>query len=166
MTVSLPALLALGFFLGMRHATDADHVVAVTTIVCRQRGLRGAVAVGALWGLGHTVTILVVGGAIILFDVVIQPRVGLCLEMAVAGMLILLGVLNLRRGGRPVPVAHGHAPKSPSTTWRPLAIGVVHGLAGCATTRSSPSRRNWFCPPVTRAAVRRGSARGRCRSPA
>ncbi len=57
-----PALLALGFFLGMRHATDADHVVAVTTIVCRQRGLRVAAAIGALWRLGHTVTILAIFG--------------------------------------------------------------------------------------------------------
>lgn len=133
MTLSPTALLALGLFLGMRHATDADHVVAVTTIVCRQRGLRGAAAIGALWGLGHMVTILVVGGAIILFGVVVPPRLGLCLEMAVACMLILLGALNLRREVRPGPgLAHAHPSTSPPVGWRPMAIGVVHGLAGSA----------------------------------
>jgi cytochrome c biogenesis protein CcdA len=108
-------------------------VVAVTTMVCRQRGLRDAMAVGALWGLGHTVTILVVGGAIILSDVMIPARLGLWLEMAVAGMLILLGTLNLRRSAAPGRLpAHAHAPTSPPIRWRPLAIGVVHGLAGSA----------------------------------
>lgn len=133
MTPGPVALLTVSLLLGMRHATDADHVVAVTTIVCRQRGLRGVVAIGALWGLGHTVTILIVGGAIILFGVVVPPRLGLCLEMAVAGMLILLGALNLRGGARPArDLAHVHASTSQPVGWRPLAIGVVHGLAGSA----------------------------------
>ncbi len=127
------AVLALGFLLGMRHATDADHVVAVTTIVCRERSPRAAMAVGALWGLGHTATVLVVGGAIILFGAVIPPRLGLFLEMAVAAMLILLGALNLSGGARRVAhAAHSPAPCSSGATWRPLAIGVVHGLAGSA----------------------------------
>ena len=89
------SLLAVGFFLGMRHATDADHVIAVTTIVSRQRSMRAAAWIGALWGLGHTVTVTVVGGAIILFTVVIPPRVGLAMEFAVGVMLVILGFLNL-----------------------------------------------------------------------
>lgn len=93
--VSLLSILFLGFFLGMRHATDADHVVAVTTIVARERSLRAAAPIGAVWGLGHTVTILLVGGGIIVFGVVIPPRVGLTMELSVALMLILLGGLNL-----------------------------------------------------------------------
>ncbi|MGK3961161.1 high-affinity nickel-transport family protein [Sorangium sp. So ce118] len=93
--VSLFSILFLGFFLGMRHATDADHVVAVTTIVSRERTLRAAAPIGAIWGLGHTATILVVGGAIILFGVVVPPRLGLTMELSVALMLILLGGLNL-----------------------------------------------------------------------
>jgi len=89
------AIAALGFFLGMRHATDPDHVIAVTTIVARQRSPGGAALVGALWGLGHTVTILVVGGGIILFDWIIPARVGLSMEFSVGLMLILLGIMNL-----------------------------------------------------------------------
>ena len=72
--MTLLAVTALGFFLGVRHATDADHVVAITTIVCRERSARGAMLVGALWGIGHTVTILLVGGAIVLFGLAIPPR--------------------------------------------------------------------------------------------
>jgi high-affinity nickel permease len=93
--VSLLSIVVLGFFLGMRHATDADHVVALTTIVSRERSLRAAAPIGVIWGIGHTITILVVGGAIILFGIVIPPRIGLTMELSVGFMLILLGGLNL-----------------------------------------------------------------------
>jgi hypothetical protein len=93
--ISLLTILIVGFFLGMRHATDPDHVIAVSTIVTRQKGIAQAGIVGALWGLGHTFTIFVVGAAIILFKVAIPPRLGLSMEFAVGLMLILLGVLNL-----------------------------------------------------------------------
>ncbi len=93
--ITLLSIIALGFFLGMRHATDPDHVIAVTTIVSRQRSIRQAALIGALWGLGHTITILIVGSAIILFGLVIPPRVGLTMEFSVGLMLILLGALNL-----------------------------------------------------------------------
>jgi high-affinity nickel permease len=93
--LGLLSIIALGFFLGMRHATDADHVVAVMTIVSRQRSLRPAAWVGALWGIGHTMTIVLVGGAIILFNWAIPPRVGLAMEMAVGLMLIALGLMNV-----------------------------------------------------------------------
>src|ERR1700724_2291772 len=92
---TLFAIMLLGFFLGMRHATDPDHVIAVTTIVSRERTMLHAALIGALWGLGHTITILTVGSAIILFGLVIPPRVGLSMEMSVCLMLVLLGVLNL-----------------------------------------------------------------------
>lgn len=114
----------LGFLLGLRHATDADHVVAVTTIVSRERSLARAARVGALWGIGHTVTVLLVGGAMIAFRLVIPPRVGLALEFGVAIMLILLGFANLRQ-----QAAKTEELPSPA---RALVIGSVHGLAGSA----------------------------------
>ena len=92
---ALFAILLLGFFLGMRHATDPDHVVAVTTIVSRERTMLHATLIGALWGLGHTFTILAVGSTIILFKLTIPARLGLSMELSVGLMLILLGVLNL-----------------------------------------------------------------------
>jgi ABC-type nickel/cobalt efflux system permease component RcnA len=85
----------LGLFLGMRHSTDPDHVVAVSTIVSRQGSIRSSAMIGLLWGLGHTLTIFFVGSAIIIFGVVIPPRLGLSMEFCVALMLVLLGTLNL-----------------------------------------------------------------------
>ena len=140
------AILLLGFFLGMRHATDVDHVVAVTTIVSRERTARGALWIGALWGLGHSATILTVGGAIVLFGWVIPPRVGLSMEMSVAVMLIVLGVMNFSGALSHIErVAHQHGSAALDETplsqaprlrargpLRPLIIGVVHGLAGSA----------------------------------
>jgi cytochrome c biogenesis protein CcdA len=93
--ISLLSIIALGFFLGMRHATDPDHVIAVTTIVSRYRKVSHAALIGAFWGVGHTLTILVVGSGIILFGWVIPTRIGLSMEFSVGLMLILLGVLNL-----------------------------------------------------------------------
>jgi high-affinity nickel permease len=130
----------LGFFLGMRHATDPDHVIAVTTIVSRERRVDRAGGIGMLWGLGHTATILFVGGAILLFDVVIPPRIGLTMEFSVAVMLVLLGVLSLvhrldghRHTGDSTPETRGERWfVSRHQSLRPLAIGVVHGLAGSA----------------------------------
>jgi len=113
----------LGALLGLRHATDADHVVAVTAIVARERSLGRAARVGALWGVGHTLTLLAVGGAIIVFRVTVPPRVGLALEFSVALMLILLGFTNLR--------ARNEAPAERAAL-RPFVVGLVHGLAGSA----------------------------------
>jgi nickel/cobalt exporter len=93
--VPFAAVILLGLFLGMRHSTDPDHVVAVSTIVSRQGSIRSSATIGLLWGLGHTLTIFLVGSAIIIFGVVIPPRLGLSMEFCVALMLILLGVLNL-----------------------------------------------------------------------
>ncbi len=109
--------------LGMRHATDPDHVIAVTTIVTSERSLSKAARIGALWGLGHTLTILVVGSAIILFKVAFSVRLGLSMEFTVAVMLIVLGLLNLTTANAPMKRV------SPA---RPVVIGVVHGLAGSA----------------------------------
>jgi hypothetical protein len=116
------SILLIGFVLGMRHATDADHVVAVTTIVSDQPSLLRASAVGALWGIGHSITILLVGGVIIVFRVAIPPRIGLAMEFSVAVMLIVLGAVNL--SGRQIASAR--------SSTRPIVVGFVHGLAGSA----------------------------------
>lgn len=176
--MNLLTVISVGFLLGMRHATDPDHVIAVTTIVSRQRSIRHAGLIGILWGVGHTITILFVGAAIIVFNLAIPPRVGLTMELAVGLMLIFLGVLNLTGvtqwiTNRFMPAhshhgvvhshehthnqnahahLHGHNPEihlhleqKPEGKFqkalarvglyqllRPLAIGLVHGLAGSA----------------------------------
>ena len=93
--IGLLSIIALGFLLGMRHATDPDHVIAVSTIVSRRRSIKQAAMIGGVWGIGHTLTILLVGGGIILFGWVIPTRIGLSMEFSVGLMLILLGILNL-----------------------------------------------------------------------
>lgn len=144
--------IAIGFLLGMRHATDADHVVAVSTIVTREHSVKRSAWIGAAWGIGHTLTIVAVGGAIILFRLTVSPRVGLSLELAVALMLIFLGLRNVsgtigavaRSAGAEAMVSHTHEHPEVEVIdgWfarfrayrlvRPLVIGVVHGLAGSA----------------------------------
>jgi high-affinity nickel-transport protein len=93
--VDFLSIIAIGFFLGMRHATDPDHVIAVTTIVSRQNRISRAALTGVFWGIGHTLTILAVGSAIILFDLVIPARLGLSMELSVGLMLVLLGAMNV-----------------------------------------------------------------------
>ena len=128
------AILILSFFLGMRHATDPDHVVAITTIVTKQRGIAKAALIGALWGLGHTFTIFVVGTMIILFQVTIPPRFGLAMEFSVAAMLILLGVLNL----------------TGTLRWLQIKFTPGTALRGGLTIHNDPSLLN-VQPPVSSA---------------
>ena len=132
----LASVLLLGFLLGVRHATDSDNVVAVTTILSREPSLRRVTQVGALWGLGHGVTVFVVGSAIVLGGLVVPPRLALGLELMVGAMLVLLGGLNL------AALWPGLAPDTPAAAppandglphrllLRPLLVGLVHGLAG------------------------------------
>jgi high-affinity nickel-transport protein len=110
--INFLSIVAIGFFLGVRHATDPDHVIAVTTIVSRQKKISRAALTGAFWGLGHTLTIFVVGAAIILFGVVIPARVGLSMEFSVALMLIILGAMNVAaflRSARSIAKVEGAA---------------------------------------------------------
>jgi len=154
-------VIGLGLVLGIKHSTDADHVVAISTIVSKQRSIRNAALIGSIWGMGHTITVFIVGSAIILFGVEIPPRIGLSMEFSVAIMLILLGLLNLTGMMQKITTyftpaidARTSAPASSKLEGRktrlemllensvgrlglyqclrPLAIGLVHGLAGSA----------------------------------
>jgi high-affinity nickel permease len=101
--ITFLSILAIGFFLGMRHATDPDHVIAVATIVSNQRNSLRSALIGAFWGVGHTLTIFVVGAGIILFNLVIPVRLGLSMELSVAVMLIILGLMNIAAFLRSMP---------------------------------------------------------------
>jgi len=125
-----PAAIALlGLALGIRHATDPDHIIAVTTIVTRERRLGVATRIGLCWGIGHTITIMAVGVAIIIFKISIPQRVGMAMEFAVAAVLILLGVSTVsgllgyalaRLRGRPIPAA-------PIFTLHRHSLPAMHG---------------------------------------
>ncbi len=105
--ISLLSVVAIGFVLGIAHAADPDHVIAVTTIVDREGSLRRAAWVGLAWGIGHTLTMLAVGSAVILLGVVIPARLELSMELSVALMLVLLGVASVARFRRELPGAAG-----------------------------------------------------------
>ncbi len=110
----------LGLLLGLRHATDADHVVAVTTLVARSPSPWRALRIGAWWGVGHMATLTVLGGALVLLGLAVPEPTARALEMGVAAMLVVLGAANWVQ-----------APQERSPTpLRPLVTGVVHGVAG------------------------------------
>ena len=108
--ISFFSIIALGFFLGMRHATDPDHVIAVSTIISRERKVSKSAWIGAFWGMGHTLTIFLVGAGIILFNLASPVRLGLTMELAVGAMLVLLGVVNVTNFFRPASegIVHSH----------------------------------------------------------
>lgn len=148
--------LTLGLILGLKHAVEADHLAAVTTIVSERKSILSSTLVGGLWGVGHTIPILLVGLAVILLRVQIGERVGLSLEFCVGLMLIGLGAYALWRllrgeqlhlhthehdGHKHVHPHFHHAHKSDDEPhshhgykpgWRPLFVGMMHGLAGSA----------------------------------
>lgn len=99
----------LGFLLGLQHATDPDHLVAVATILTRERRFTDGALIGVLWGAGHMTTLTIVGAIIIGLKLTVTPAVGGSLELVVAAMLIVLGILRLRdavRGLDTVPAGH------------------------------------------------------------
>jgi ABC-type nickel/cobalt efflux system permease component RcnA len=152
METSLLTTLGLGLLLGIEHALDADHVVAVSTMVSQHRSLRRVALVGIVWGLGHTLTLFLVGLAVILLRVQIPERLALSLEFAVGIVLVTLGAVILRgyltkrihahahRHGDTLHMhfhshaaaeGHDHAHEPPRFR-RSLLVGMIHGLAGSA----------------------------------
>jgi ABC-type nickel/cobalt efflux system permease component RcnA len=149
------ALLGLGFLIGLRHAVEADHVAAVTTMLLERRSLISSAIVGGLWGLGHTIALLGVGILVLLMDFRISEDTERWLEFGVGVMLTLLGLNVLRKlaSGEKLHVhkhehgdgahVHPHFHSSPPVSHelehsilrsnpKAVAIGMVHGLAGSA----------------------------------
>ena len=154
------ATLLVGFALGLKHATEADHVVAVSTMVTDESGARRCVRVGVLWGLGHLLTVVAAGGLVVVLRIKFPPTVQWALELVVALMLVGLGLRTLLRtfhgryhfhvhqhGFRAHAHLHFHARgeslhEHASHTGNalgalarrsgPLLVGMAHGLAGTA----------------------------------
>ncbi len=162
--MSFASVLVFGFLLGLRHAFEADHLVAVSTLVTPQCSLWKGVRFGVIWGLGHSATLLAVGGVVLILQVSIPPLLELSLEGLVGVMLVGLGFVTLldcrRRRIHLHPHthggsthlhfhAHGEGPEhfhqhGGETGWKPLLVGMVHGLAGGAavlllTVATAPS---------------------------
>jgi len=120
-------LALLGLLLGMRHATDPDHVIAVTAILSRERRIGVAMRIGLLWGLGHTLTVLVVGAAIIIFKLRIPVRAGLIMEFAGAVALILLALSAAKTSIQRVMAAFGWVPIAAATSLEVHSHPHSHG---------------------------------------
>ena len=147
MTASFSGLV-LGLLIGLRHAFEPDHLTAVSTLLTESSGGRRGAWLGAIWGLGHTLALAVVGIILLLVGAELPPRLAAIFECGVSAMLILLGVravLRAVRGGdagpitphRHGPLEHVHGQAAPhihvvgrAVAWRPLVVGLVHGLAG------------------------------------
>ena len=158
-SLSMLAVLSIGLVFGLKHATEVDHVVAVSTIVSQHRNVFHSALVGGLWGIGHTVSLLVIGVVVLSLRVAIPERVSGWLELGVAIMIVCLGISALRRALRKNSEVHvhqhnhdglshthvhfheeetRHEPASHSQHshvvsrlgWKPVLIGMMHGLAG------------------------------------
>lgn len=146
-------ILALGFAIGIQHATEADHVVAVTTLVSKNKKLRNASLLGALWGAGHTATLLAAGTVVMLFAVSIPSKLGTTFELGVGIMLVILGLSVVRKiwniksldyffGIFSLKHAHPHLhndqihihehehDQDHAHSHKSILVGMVHGLAG------------------------------------
>lgn len=157
--MTVTSILALGFLLGMRHALDADHLAAVATLATRSRSVGHTLLQGVAWGTGHTLTLMLFGGAVLVLGLVLPARAAQALELAVGVMLVVLGADVLYRLWRErvhfhahrhaEGVAHFHAhshrgesaPHDPARhehrhprgfPGRALLVGMVHGMAGSA----------------------------------
>jgi ABC-type nickel/cobalt efflux system permease component RcnA len=158
-SLSMMAVLSIGLVFGLKHATEVDHVVAISTIVSRHRNVFHSAFVGALWGAGHTVSLLIVAAIVLSLRVAIPEVVSGWLELGVAIMIIALGISALRRALRQNAHVHvhqhnhdglshthihfhehetTHQPVAQSQHshavsrlgWKPVLIGMMHGLAG------------------------------------
>lgn len=153
-------ILILGFLLGMRHALEADHVAAVAALASQNLPLKRAVRTGAVWGVGHTLTLFIFGSIALLLNNTIPESLSNWLEFAVGIMLVILGADVLRRlirdrvhfhthrHGFDVQHFHAHSHRdeklspihprqhththSNSFTLRAFFIGMMHGMAGSA----------------------------------
>jgi cytochrome c biogenesis protein CcdA len=153
------SMLSLGFLMGMRHALEADHVAAVASIVSRRQGIRAISRHGVFWGFGHTLTLFLVGGTVILLKGSIDDRLATALEFAVGITVTVLGVSVLwclfrdkvhfhahrHNDGEIHLHAHSHRgdpfsheqslhdhTHSEGIPWRSLLVGLMHGMAGSA----------------------------------
>lgn len=146
-------ILVFGFIIGLKHAVEADHLAAVSTIVAERKNVFSSTIIGGFWGVGHTLSLLIVGTLVIFLKLQISETVEARLEAIVGGMLVLLGLNALRKlwqkekihvhahehAGREHLHIHGHEREKAEESHhfmrfspRAIAIGMVHGLAGSA----------------------------------
>ena len=152
------SIVFLGFLIGMQHAMEADHVAAVASLATRDRSVAETARQGAVWGVGHAVTLFLFGSLVLVMDAIVPARFAQGLELAVGFMLVLLGLdvlrrllqdrvhFHLHRHGQTVHF-HAHAHRQGQAhdadeshqhqhpkafPMRALFVGMTHGMAGSA----------------------------------
>ncbi|MBU8880696.1 sulfite exporter TauE/SafE family protein [Bacillus sp. FJAT-29790] len=137
MEFTLFSVLALGFILGIKHAIEPDHVIAVSTIASESKKLWQASLAGVFWGIGHTATLFIIGLILIIFKNDISDKWSLSLEFLVGIMLVYLGLASILSIKKRKKHIHQHSDNQESTSFskkrsyfRSLIIGLIHGLAG------------------------------------
>lgn len=137
---SIAVVLLVGALLGLRHATDPDHIAAMTTLVAsgRERATRSAARLGAWWGIGHGIALVVFGVPILLAERYLPERVQQGAESAVAALIVFLGLRLLVRWRHGYFDLHAHPHSEQEhrhqvrTPLGALGIGLVHGIGGSA----------------------------------
>ena len=133
MDVGFLSLLALGLVLGVKHAVEPDHVVAVSAIAARSKNLFSASLAGIFWGIGHTATLFAVGLALIVTKTEIPDRWAMSMEFLVGAMIVILGAGSLLSAVKNGRRASGRAEVRPASGHlKTMMVGIVHGLAGSA----------------------------------
>ena len=151
-------VLLLGFLIGMRHALESDHLAAVATMATQAETVRQTMKLGMTWGVGHTLTLFLLGSVVLFMDGIVPERFASGLELIVGIMLVILGLDVIRRMRKrrvhfhvhehEDGIRHFHAHAHDGTmphdrdphhhvhvsglTWRALIVGMVHGAAGTA----------------------------------
>src|SRR5262245_47356792 len=128
---SILLVLGIGFVLGLKHATDPDHIVAVTTFIGKERRIARGCTIGLFWGLGHTLALSIVGLAVVGLKIPMSKWLAERLELGVAVMLIILGA-RLIATVHTKWHEHHHSFEWSRLGLRPLLVGIVHGTAGSA----------------------------------
>ncbi|QIZ06135.1 sulfite exporter TauE/SafE family protein [Priestia megaterium] len=137
MTGSLLSILLLGFLLGIKHAIEPDHVIAVSTIASESKNLKRSIFAGVYWGIGHTATLFIVGMFLIVAKNTITDTVAMSLEFIVGIMLVSLGLNSIvaimkHRHHHPLTDGSQTIEKKGRTHYKSFFIGLIHGLAGSA----------------------------------
>ena len=130
--MSFAAAVFLGFGMGVKHALEADHLAAVCTLVAGDGSVSRAAKVGALWGLGHSAVIVLAGGLLVAVGASVPAPIAAALDLAVALMLMGLGVAALRSMLASAPKEAPVQASRSGALGRPIAVGLVHGVSGTA----------------------------------
>lgn len=138
------ATLGFGFILGVQHAFEPDHVIAVATLITEHKKPTKAALAGAFWGVGHTTTLFTIGLIVLILKISIPERLNLFAELLVGIMLVFLGIRAISQGRFLIHKhphshedlkhthihAHRESQKDPSHKTKSFLVGVFHGLAG------------------------------------